>query len=132
MTPYSNPKEFVYSCFELLTKEKENLLSLYRQGSIHYLSEALNSGIEKDFAEHTRGDKAAAYLYAGAVYNLEVYYLSSGATKDTSGTDGKLPSFPPLLRKVKGSFPKNRLIFLTRKAFYQKSGSFLRTGYFSF
>jgi AcrR family transcriptional regulator len=81
MTPYSNPKEFVYSCFELLTKEKENLLSLYRQGLIHYLSEALNSGIEKDFAEHTRGDKAAAYLYAGAVYNLEVYYLSSGATK---------------------------------------------------
>jgi hypothetical protein len=37
--------------------------------------------LKRIFAEHTRGDKAAAYLYAGAVYNLEVYYLSSGATK---------------------------------------------------
>jgi len=60
------------------SKRKKNLLSLYRQGLIHYLSEALNAGIEKDFADHQRGDKALAYLYAGAVYNLEVYYLSLG------------------------------------------------------
>jgi AcrR family transcriptional regulator len=79
VNPYSDPKEFVYLCFEKLGKEKANLLALYRQGLIHYLSEALNAGIEKDFADYNRGDKAAAYLYAGAVYNLEVYYLANGA-----------------------------------------------------
>ena len=79
MNPYSDPREFVYLCFEKLAKEKENLLALYHQGLVHYLSEALNAGIEKDFVEHQRGDKAAAYLYAGAVYNLEVYYLSNEA-----------------------------------------------------
>jgi AcrR family transcriptional regulator len=80
MNPYSDPKEFVYLCFEKLGKEKDNLLALYHQGLIHYLSEALNDGIERDFAENERGDKATAYLYAGAVYNLEVYYLANGAT----------------------------------------------------
>lgn len=80
MNPYSDPKEFIYLCFEKLGKEKENLLALYSQGLIHYLSEAINAGIEKDFAEHKRGDKATAYLYAGAVYNLEVYYLANGAS----------------------------------------------------
>jgi AcrR family transcriptional regulator len=78
VNPYSDPKEFIYFCFDKLSKEKANLLALYRQGLIHYLSEALNAGIEKDFAENNRGDKAAAYLYAGAVYNLEVYYLANG------------------------------------------------------
>jgi AcrR family transcriptional regulator len=78
LNPFSDPKEFIYSCFEKLGKEKDNLLALYSQGLIHYLSAALNEGIERDFAEHERGDKAAAYLYAGAVYNLEVYYLSAG------------------------------------------------------
>jgi len=81
LNPYSDPREFIYFCFEKLSKEKSNLLALYRQGLIHYLSEALNAGIEKDFADHQRGDKAAAYLYAGAVYNLEVYYLVNGATE---------------------------------------------------
>ncbi|OPZ32302.1 MAG: regulatory protein [Tenericutes bacterium ADurb.BinA155] len=79
VNPYSDPKEFVFFCFEKLSKEKDKLLALYHQGLIHYLSEALNAGIEKDFADHERGDKATAYLYAGAVYNLEVYYLSAGA-----------------------------------------------------
>ena len=79
MNPYRDPKEFIYLCFEKLNQEKANLLALYSQGLIHYLSEALNAGIEKDFADHERGDKAAAYLYAGAVYNLEVYYLANGA-----------------------------------------------------
>lgn len=79
MNPYTNPKEFVYSCFDKLDKEKENVLALYHQGLIHFLSEALNAGIERDFAENKRGDKAIAYLYAGAVYNLEVYYLANGA-----------------------------------------------------
>jgi AcrR family transcriptional regulator len=80
MNPYSDPKEFIYLCFEKLGKEKSNLLALYHQGLIRYLSEALNEGIERDFAENERGNKAAAYLYAGAVYNLEVYYLANGAT----------------------------------------------------
>jgi AcrR family transcriptional regulator len=81
INPYSDPKEFVYLCFEKLEKEKTNLLALYHQGLIHYLSEALNAGIEKDFADNKRGDKAVAYLYAGAVYNLEVYYLAGGAVE---------------------------------------------------
>jgi AcrR family transcriptional regulator len=81
LNPYSDPREFVYYCFEKLGKEKANLLALYHQGLIHYLSEALNAGIEKDFADHERGDKAAAYLYAGAVYNLEVYDLANGAVE---------------------------------------------------
>jgi AcrR family transcriptional regulator len=79
INPYSDPREFVYACFKSLVEERDNLLSLYRAGLIHYLSEALNQGVEKDFAENKRGNKAEAYLYAGAVYNLEVYYLSQGA-----------------------------------------------------
>jgi hypothetical protein len=55
MNPYSDPKEFIYLCFEKLGKEKDNLLALYHQGLIHYLSEALNAGIEKDFAETRAG-----------------------------------------------------------------------------
>lgn len=81
MNPYSDPKEFIYFCFEKLGQEKANLLALYHHGLIHYLSEALNAGIEKDFADHQRGNKALAYLYAGAVYNLEVYYLANGAVE---------------------------------------------------
>jgi AcrR family transcriptional regulator len=80
MTPFTHPEEFIYSCFEKLSKEKDNLMALYRQGLIRYLSEALNEGVERDFHEHQRGSKAEAYLYAGAVANLETYYLSEGAT----------------------------------------------------
>jgi AcrR family transcriptional regulator len=93
MNPYSDPKEFIYFCFEELAKERDNLLSLYHQGLIHDLSEALNAGIEKDFADHNRGDKAMAYLYAGAVYNLEVYYLSSGAKETPSELTEELLRF---------------------------------------
>ena len=93
MNPFSDPKEFIYLCFEKLGKEKTNLLALYHQGLIHYLSEALNAGIEKDFADHNRGDKAMAYLYAGAVYNLEVYYLSSGAKETPSELTEELLRF---------------------------------------
>jgi len=78
LNPCGDPKEFIYFCFEKLGQEKANFLALYHQGLIHYLTEALNAGIEKDFAEHARGDKAAAYLYAGATANLEVYYLANG------------------------------------------------------
>lgn len=93
MNPYSNPAEFVYACFALLEKEKANLLALEKQGLIHYLSEALNEGIEKDFIEHTRGDKATAYLYAGAVYNLEVYYLHHGAQETPETLTKELLNF---------------------------------------
>lgn len=79
ITPFSSIKEFIYSCFEKLAKEKDNLLALYHQNLIHYLFASLNEGVERDFAEHERGDKAMAYLYAGAVANLEVYYLAEGA-----------------------------------------------------
>lgn len=80
VTPFTHPEEFIYSCFSKLAEQKENLLALYRQHLLHHLSDALNDGVERDFAEHERGEKALAYLYAGAVYNLEVYYLSTGAT----------------------------------------------------
>jgi AcrR family transcriptional regulator len=93
MNPYGDPKEFIYFCFEKLGKEKDNLLALYHQGLIHYLMEALNAGIEKDFAEHSRGDKALAYLYAGAVYNLEVYYLANGALETPEALTEELLRF---------------------------------------
>jgi len=79
LTPYTNPSEFIFACFSMLSQEKDKLLLLNERGLIHYLSSALNEGIERDFAEHERGDKALAYLYAGAVYNLEIYYLTNGA-----------------------------------------------------
>lgn len=79
LTPYTNPSEFIFACFSMLSQEKDKLLLLNERGLIHYLSSALNEGIERDFAEHDRGDKALAYLYAGAVYNLEIYYLNNGA-----------------------------------------------------
>jgi hypothetical protein len=52
---------------------------LNERGLISYLSLALNEGIERDFAECDPADKALAYLYSGAVYNLEVYSLNNGA-----------------------------------------------------
>jgi AcrR family transcriptional regulator len=93
LTPYSNPKEFIYACFAQLIKEKDNLAALYKQGLIHFLSKALNEGIEKDFAEHTRGDKASAYLYAGAICNLEVYYLANGMKENPEELTEELLKF---------------------------------------
>jgi AcrR family transcriptional regulator len=79
LTPYTNSSEFVFACFSLLCQEKDKLLLLNERGLISYLSLALNEGIERDFAECDPADKALAYLYSGAVYNLEVYSLNNGA-----------------------------------------------------
>jgi len=79
LTPYTNSSEFVFACFSMLSQEKDKLLLLNERGLIHHLSAALDEGIERDFAEQDCGDKALAYLYAGAVYNLEIYHLCNGA-----------------------------------------------------
>lgn len=79
LTPYTNPSEYVFACFSMLSQEKDKLMLLNERGLIHYLSFALSEGAERDFADHDPQDKALAYLYAGAVYNLEVYSLTNGA-----------------------------------------------------
>lgn len=78
ITPYSNIKEFVYRTFDELCKEKDRLLLLVQADQIHLLNDFLNQEIEKDFKENHRGSVSMAYLYAGAMANLEVYYLTHG------------------------------------------------------
>lgn len=74
---FVNYDEIVYYAFKMLYEEKKNILTLEKQGLIHLFLEVITNGMVANFKENGFGKESTAYMYAGALYNLAVYWIKN-------------------------------------------------------
>ena len=66
-----------YHTFEMLKKEKENILSLINNNLSYMYQNLLNHHFDKNFKNDNYGSKLTAYIFAGALYNISLYWIKN-------------------------------------------------------